>query len=82
MSSKIFVKPNPDKAKADAKRRPGKSVTVVRDPRNGKPLPQDGAWVDNNSYWLRRLRDQDVVKTDPPKKAKATGDRKSNSSGE
>mgnify|MGYP000147355656 FL=1 len=43
---------------------------------NGKPLPEDGGQVPLNSFWRRRLRDQDVVATQarrkPKTKAKST----------
>ncbi len=38
---------------------------------NGKPLPEDGAHVPLNSFWRRRLRDQDVVAAQAPRKPKA-----------
>ena len=37
---------------------------------NGKPLPEDGGQVPLNSFWRRRLRDQDVVATQAPRKPK------------
>ena len=42
----IFVKPAPG--------------LVVLDP-NGRPVPEDGIEVSRTSFWLRRLRDGDVV---------------------
>nr|WP_275406387.1 DUF2635 domain-containing protein [Pseudodesulfovibrio sp. JC047] len=36
---------------------------VVRDPRDGKALPEHGKPVLATSYWTRRLRDGDVEKT-------------------
>lgn len=44
---------------------------VVPDPEAGGDLPAEGREVPRDSYWLRRLRDQDVT-LDPPKPAKAT----------
>jgi len=38
---------------------------------NGKPLPADGGQVPLNSFWRRRLRDQDVLAAQPPRKPKA-----------
>ena len=40
-----------------------KEGLVVRDPRNGKPMPCSGAAVPDNNYWRRRLRDGDVKET-------------------
>lgn len=37
---------------------------------NGKPLPEEGGQVPLNSFWRRRLRDQDVVATQAPRKSK------------
>ncbi len=34
---------------------------IVRDPLTGKPLVAEGEEKPRNSYWLRRLRDKDVV---------------------
>ncbi|QWA09792.1 DUF2635 domain-containing protein [Sodalis ligni] len=42
----MFVKPNPGRA--------------VRDPVKGSLLPESGAEVPDNSFWRRRLRDEDV----------------------
>ena len=49
-SNKLHIKPA----------RPG---LIVRDPVTLKPLPPHGATVPRESYWLRRLRDKDVVET-------------------
>lgn len=38
---------------------------IVRDPRDGKPLPTYGASVPNTSYWRRRFKDGDVEETTP-----------------
>lgn len=54
----VFVKPalGPD----------GKPV-LVRDVFNKfKPLDAAGEWKPRNEYWLRRLRDNDVVEAQPP----------------
>ena len=44
---------------------------VVRDPRTRQPLPAEGAEMELDSYWLRRLADGDVgerqSKAQPPK---------------
>lgn len=34
---------------------------LVRDPRTREPLPAEGATKPKDLYWLRRLRDGDVV---------------------
>jgi hypothetical protein len=51
MTVRIFLKPAPDK--------------VVRKPVGGHLLPE-GEWVNQESYWLRRLNDGDVVEADAP----------------
>lgn len=49
----IFVKPGPGR--------------LVRDPVTKQAKPADGFYVsDADVYWLRRLRDGDVVKANPP----------------
>ena len=56
MSDLMFVKP----ASADTK--------VRRPEKNGEHLPAEGAEVPRTAYWHRRLIDNDVVATKPPKK--------------
>lgn len=51
MPQRIFLKPAPGK--------------VVRKPVGGH-LPEQGEWVNQESYWLRRLSDGDVVEADGP----------------
>lgn len=51
--------------------KPAKGVRV-RDPDTGEHLDAAGATVPRNRYWLRRLKDGDVVETKPQKAAKAT----------
>ena len=41
---------------------------IVRDPHTRKPIPSEGVTVDRSPYWIRRLRDGDVV----PVETKAT----------
>lgn len=47
--------------------------SMVKDPQTLLPLPERGKQVPASSYWLRRLRDGDVVRAEPgeaPKKKK------------
>lgn len=44
---------------------------IIRDPHTRQPLPAEGADVPENSFWIRRLRDGDVVRVDAP--AQPTG---------
>lgn len=37
----------------------------VRDPATKKHIPAEGIKVPRSSYWLRRLRDGDVLAADP-----------------
>ena len=48
----MFVKPAPGR--------------LVRDPHTKRPLPAEGCEVPETSYWLRRLRSDDILKTAPP----------------
>lgn len=50
------------------KLKPATADLVVRDPQTGERLPVEGKSVEINSYWRRRLRDQDVVKVKPSNK--------------
>lgn len=43
---------------------------LVRDPVSGAPLRADGEAKPKNSYWLRRLKDGDVVVADQKKPVK------------
>jgi hypothetical protein len=56
MNENIYIKPAPG--------------MVVRDPADGKPLPETGKTVPNTTHWQRRLKDQDVVLAKPPKQEK------------
>lgn len=51
---KIFVYPAPG--------------VEVRNPRSKELLPESGAWVPYDGYWLRRLKDGDVSREEPDKK--------------
>lgn len=43
------------------------SPVLVRQPNRGfSPLPAAGAWVPEDDYWIRRLRDEDVVEAEEP----------------
>jgi hypothetical protein len=42
----------------------------VRDPDTRRHLPEEGAAVPRSTYWLRRLRDGDVVAASAPRPAK------------
>ena len=45
---------------------PDGGAALVRQPERGyAPLPPEGAPVPPSTYWLRRLRDGDVVEADP-----------------
>ena len=46
--------------------RPAKPGLIVRDPVSGSPLPEAGAEKPCNQYWLRRLKDGEVVKATAP----------------
>lgn len=39
---------------------------LVRDPTTKIPIPANGKEVPENSFWVRRLRDGDVEKAEPP----------------
>lgn len=54
MSKRIYVKPL--------------EGLLVRNPKNKNPIPADGAWIDTNSFWNRRIRDGSLIITDPPEK--------------
>jgi len=58
MSDRVFLKPAPGK--------------VVRKPVGGH-LSNEGEWVNQESYWLRRISDGDVVEvtTAPAEEAEA-----------
>lgn len=61
---RIFIKP---KTQADG-------VTLkVRKPVNGH-LRAEGEWVNPESYWLRRIKDGDVVEATPPAEGAAAAE--------
>lgn len=43
------------------KLRPARPDLIVRDPASGLPLPAEGKTVPRDSYWLRRVKDEDAV---------------------
>ncbi len=47
-----------------------KDIQVPIPPPGEGVLPEEGAEVEKSTYWLRRLRDGDVVKATPKKQAK------------
>ncbi len=49
--------------------KPAKSVKV-RDPQSGEHLLDTGEAKPRTRYWLRRLKDGDVVEAQPPKSTK------------
>jgi Protein of unknown function (DUF2635) len=59
----LFLKPALDAA--------GKAL-LVRDPMTLKPLAAAGEWKAQAQYWIRRLRDKEVVETTPPVAAAPT----------
>jgi Protein of unknown function (DUF2635) len=44
----------------------GTVLAHVRDPLSMIPLAKDGEWKPLSSYWVRRLRDKEVVEVAPP----------------
>jgi len=56
--------------------KPARRDLVVRDPATAEALPAEGALRPRSSYWMRRLRDGDVVEAKPAKR----GTRKSEES--
>jgi hypothetical protein len=55
----MFVKPGPNP------RKPG-SLLKVRIPHTKALLSEEGAEVPENQFWLRRVRDSDVLRVQPP----------------
>lgn len=47
--------------------KPARAGETIRDPHTKRALPAEGGRVPDSSFWLRRLRDGDVVVlTEPP----------------
>lgn len=51
--------------------KPVRAGLVVRQPHNGKPLPDEGASVTWSGYWMRRMAEGSIVKATPPATPKA-----------
>lgn len=49
------------KVRSNPERKLEDNPIQVRDPIDNKPLPEEGKAVPENAYWLRRLRDGDVI---------------------
>jgi hypothetical protein len=45
-------------------------VLIVPDPETHRPLKAEGEWKLESTYWTRRIRDKDVLKSEPPPEAK------------
>lgn len=58
MPANIFLKPAPQK---DADGKSLEAVVLIRDPSTGKPLAAAGEWKASGQFWLRRLKDGDVI---------------------
>jgi hypothetical protein len=41
--------------------KPARDGLIIRDPRTLKPLKMEGEMKPRNSYWLRRIKDEDVI---------------------
>lgn len=54
---RIFIQPKPQPE--------GQPALKVRKPVNGH-LKAEGEWVMPESYWLRRIKDGDVIEAAPP----------------
>jgi len=53
--------------------KPAKEGLIVRDPdEKYRPIPASGKQVKKNAYWLRRLRDGDVVLSAAESKSKSS----------
>jgi hypothetical protein len=52
----VFVQPVRD---ADG------NAMLVRDPHSRQPLKPEGEWKPKSTFWIRRLRDGDVIEVEP-----------------
>jgi hypothetical protein len=46
--------------------KPATPGSIIRDPHTKRPVPDEGDDVPETSFWIRRLRDGDVVIVEPP----------------
>ena len=51
--------------------KPATADLIVRDPATGEALPAEGASVEMNTYWRRRLRDRSVEQIKPARQNKS-----------
>lgn len=56
--------------------KPAQRGLIVRDPKSGIPLPDNGQEVEDTSFWRRRMKDGDVIAVTENKTAKTKGDDK------
>ena len=56
--------------------KPARNGLVVRDPRTGEPLDPRGQLKPRSNYWMRRLRDGDVVDVNARKRSASKTDSK------
>ncbi|WP_022722947.1 DUF2635 domain-containing protein [Rhodopseudomonas sp. B29] len=63
--SNMFIKPATIEIEGNA------VVALVRDPISLAPLAEAGEWKPASQFWLRRVRDRDVIKTEPAAVASA-----------
>jgi aminoglycoside phosphotransferase (APT) family kinase protein len=66
----MFVKPGPNTHEPETLG----ALRKVRFPRTHALLPEEGTEVPEDQFWLRRLRDGDVVRAEAPKVAPAAGE--------
>ncbi len=45
----------------------------LRDPATGRTVPPEGAWVTEDNFWRRRIRDGDVTVAEPTPATDAHG---------
>lgn len=50
---------------ADIFLKPGQPGLIVRDPVTGTPLKADGEYKPRDTYWIRRIKDKDVIEATP-----------------
>ena len=68
----MFVKPHPERTVTvhlHGTPDPVKAPLDVVHPHTRLPMAREGMEVPEDIYWMRRLRDGDVVKADPPASA-------------